>query len=231
MMTISAGRVLKILLILIAAFVLLNLASIWLMQNPGSEWQTGMAKSLNMDSEASIPTWFNQSIWLVSSALALLIASAMKKAEDSWWKHWVAVGAVSLYISIDEGAALHEILANPTRSALGIQQGVLYFAWIIPMGAVVIAVVLAFLKFWQKLPVVTRTLFATAAGIFLAGSVGVEMVSAEYLSSNSRDAGFYLLTTLEESMEMIGVSVFIFALLDYLKDVPKKYLPVISFGE
>jgi len=58
----------------------------------------------NMDSEVSIPTWFSQSLLLATAGILFLIATFKKGSKKSYFKHWVALGIVFVYLSVDEGA-------------------------------------------------------------------------------------------------------------------------------
>ncbi len=72
----------------------------------------------------------------------------------------------------------------------------------------------------MRLPSKTRLGLILSGAIFVGGAIGVEMISAaEYEAA--KDAGvrslqYYLLYSLEEFMEMLGIALFIYYVLDYL---------------
>jgi hypothetical protein len=79
-------------------------------------------------------------------------------------------------------------------------------------------VALVFWRFLLHLAVRHRRLFAVAAVLYVSGSVGVEMVSAYHADLHGvQNLTYELITVVEEALEMLGVLVFVYALLDYLR--------------
>jgi hypothetical protein len=62
-------------------------------------------------------------------------------------------------------------------------------------------------------------LFVAAGSIYLAGALGFELAGGWYLSQAdaSEDLRYSLLVAAEESLEMSGIVLFIYALLDHLR--------------
>ncbi|MBW4663463.1 MAG: hypothetical protein KME01_04560 [Chroococcus sp. CMT-3BRIN-NPC107] len=95
--------------------------------------------------------------------------------------------------------------------------GFLYYAWVIPGAIFAFAVFLGFLKFIKALPPKTKRLFLTAGTVFVGGAIGMELLSgayAELYTHNNFTSA--ILTSIEEFMEMIGIVIFIYALLSYI---------------
>ncbi len=122
-------------------------------------------------------------------------------------------------MAIDEDASLHELLIEPVRDLLPVA-GPLYFAWVIPYGLAVLAIGVLYLRFVWSLTVRTRGLFIGAGSLYLAGALGFESVGGWYFSRHGdiEDLPYSLLVATEEFLEMSGVILFIYALLDYLRD-------------
>ena len=58
-----------------------------------------------------------------------------------------------------------------------------------------------------------------AGAIFVGGAIGVEMLGGHWFVTQGRDNVTYVaLQTLEETMEMMGIVVFIYALAEYLDE-------------
>ena len=58
-----------------------------------------------------------------------------------------------------------------------------------------------------------------AATLFIGGAIGIELVGGRYVELHGRENVTYsMIATLEESLEMAGVIVFIYALLKYIAD-------------
>ena len=76
---------------------------------------------------------------------------------------------------------------------------------------------LFFSNFLFKLPKTTSVSFIIAGIIYLTGLLGIEMVGGYYHELHGKENLTYsLISTLEESLEMLGLILFIRALLDYL---------------
>lgn len=66
----------------------------------------------------------------------------------------------------------------------------------------------------------TRTLFLVAAVLFVSGSLGVEVIGARVAESLGKETVLYTtLASVEEGLEMLGSSVFIYGLLLHLRAV------------
>jgi hypothetical protein len=92
-----------------------------------------------------------------------------------------------------------------------------FFAWVIPYSLLVLLVGVAYLRFVFRLPPFVRDRVLLAGFVFVAGALGLEIVESYYYSqSGVKDLNFAILTTLEESMEMFGILLFIYALLHYI---------------
>lgn len=92
-----------------------------------------------------------------------------------------------------------------------------YFAWVMPGTIIVITLGIIFLKFLRNLPVNTRNQFMLSGIIYVGGALGVEMIGGHYYYHGISSFGYSLITTMEESFEMIGIIYFIYALLNYIK--------------
>ena len=97
-------------------------------------------------------------------------------------------------------------------------KGYLLWLWVIPYGFAVLVLAAVYLRFLVRLSRTTRYYFILAALLFLGGAIGVEMLSAWEKDLNDYTILYYVLYSLEEFLEMIGVAVFIYALLKNLAD-------------
>jgi hypothetical protein len=125
--------------------------------------------------------------------------------------------SLALLFCVDETAALHERLIEPVRTALNLS-GYLYFAWVVPAGLALIAFLLAFAKFIIQLPGRTRFLFILAGAIYVTGAIGFELLGAQQFEiyGHAKTVPYAILVTIEELLEMMGVVVFIHALMTYI---------------
>lgn len=172
---------------------------------------------IRLDSERSISAFFCFLIFLIAFKLLTLIAIGKVTRRDPWRWHWVGLACVFLFLAYDEAASLHEMLTDPLREALGVS-GFFYFAWVIPGMILVACVFLIYLRFLLRLQRRYALLFVASGAVFIAGALGVELITAQSYEESYDDGPYHLLTTLEESLEMAGIILFIHALLRYLEE-------------
>jgi hypothetical protein len=172
----------------------------------------------NMDAELGFPAWFTQTLLFSAAALAVWIGYTKKQARHQDTVAWFGMGAILLYLSIDEGVALHEMLALPIREALSITSGPWIFAWTIPGLVVVLLVALSFFRFFLRLPRRSQVLLGSAAAAYVGGALGLEILAGFYWSEQNFvfDNVYRYLTAAEESLENVGVILTIWAFTDTL---------------
>ncbi|WP_238178428.1 hypothetical protein [Calothrix sp. 336/3] len=73
-----------------------------------------------------------------------------------------------------------------------------------------------FSKFIINLPRKTRSNFLVAGLIYLSGAIGCELIGGYILDSRMRGIFYLIIITLEESLEMLGIAVFIYGLLSHI---------------
>ncbi len=177
----------------------------------------GLVDTFDMNVENNVPTFFSAFI-LVTSAVLLTVISSQSTA-DRYAGHWKWLVIIFTFMAIDEDAALHELLIEPVRDLLPVA-GPLYFAWVIPYGLAVLVIGVLYLRFVWSLTARTRGLFIGAGSLYLAGALGFESIGGWYFSLHGEmeDLPYSLLVATEEFFEMSGIILFIYALLDYLRD-------------
>jgi hypothetical protein len=165
--------------------------------------------------EDSLPTWYSTINLFVAAAILFSIAIAKFRATDHHRWYWLGLSTLFLYLSMDEGAVIHEILAEPLHDQFN-TSGYLEFGWQIIAIPLVILFGLLYFRFWIKLPPHTRLWFAIAAVVYAGGALIIEGISANEASSSGINMKYLTIATLEEMCEMLGVVIFIYALLTYI---------------
>jgi hypothetical protein len=178
-------------------------------------------KFFNLDYEASFPSFFS-AILLFLSAILLFLISTQKKIVR-YHTHWRILGFVLLFLCLDEATSIHEELIGEIQVRLFEQRGFsdlngfLYFGWVIPYALLITAVGLFFLKFVLSLPSKIRNLFILAGCVYISGALGCELMEGYYKKNNPSDTimmGLYI--SIEETLEMCGLTIFVYALLHYI---------------
>lgn len=180
----------------------------------------GLVRLVDVDSEQNIPTYFSMLLLLFAAQLLAVITVLNRKQRRPYGVKWAILTIGFLFMAYDEAFQVHDKLTGPIKQVLGDQTlGIFYFAWVIPGIVLVFAVGAFFLKFLLFLPPADRFRFLAAAALYLAGAIGFEMIGGSYAKTHGiNNLTYSLITTVEESLEMTGLIVFIWALLNYYRD-------------
>ncbi|MEX0269130.1 hypothetical protein AB3R30_08300 [Leptolyngbyaceae cyanobacterium UHCC 1019] len=175
------------------------------------------AKAFNVDHERNIPTLYSFLALLFSSVLLGVIAHAKKLDSGRYQHHWKILSFIFLYLSLDEIGQLHEKLIEPTRSLLN-ATGFLYLTWIVPMGILVVIFIFSYSKFLLHLPASIKKLFVVACALYVGGAIGMEIPGGYLIyTTGMENLSYVIVATIEEALEMLGIVVFIHALISYIK--------------
>ena len=167
---------------------------------------------INLDTEVGFATWFQAGLLALAAALAGLIAAIQRRVSKPYVGHWLVLAAALIMLSIDEALALHEELIGPLRSALN-ASGIIYFTWVVPGAALVALVAAAYARFVLRLALPARRYLLLGVGLYLWGVLAMEALNGAYASANGVESLTYrLLTDLEETFEMAGLVVLVYAL-------------------
>ena len=173
----------------------------------------------SVNAEQTIPTWFSVAILLVTAVLLGTITTAKHASQDRYTRYWAVLAVGFLYMSIDEGAVIHEVLADWIQEEFHFT-GYLAFGWQVVAVPLVIVVGLLYLRFLFQLPPRTRYRFIAAGALYVTGAVLLDAVSAKQFDTSGSITFRYLtIGTLEELFEMMGVVVMIYALLSYIVEM------------
>ncbi|MAS36671.1 MAG: hypothetical protein CL610_21885 [Anaerolineaceae bacterium] len=166
--------------------------------------------------EESIPTWYATLLLFGAALLLAIITAAKVKAKATDTRPWLGLVVIFLYLSIDEGAAVHEVIADILQTQFT-PTGYLFFAWQIVAAPLVLLFGVVYWRFLFRLPPRTRNLFTLAGIIYVGGALVVEGISANRWYLDGGETFEYLaIATVEELSEMLGVVLFIYALLAYI---------------
>ncbi|WP_019507541.1 hypothetical protein [Pleurocapsa sp. PCC 7319] len=220
----SPQKVCRLLLIIVTCLIIVSslaqFGAFFLNQSSSANYS---GRLFRLDEEINIPTLYS-SLALAFCSILLAIISYLKKVIDSRYTgYWRALSLIFLYLAVDEMCSIHEILSalRPVLNA----GGFLYFTWVVPGSILVMLFLLIFWKFIQSLPRRTRNLFIIAGTIYVGGAIGMEMIGGYHSEAYGEENPMYaLITTIEESLEMFGIVVFVYALLSYIAS----YLRVVN---
>jgi cellulose synthase/poly-beta-1,6-N-acetylglucosamine synthase-like glycosyltransferase len=190
----------------------------------GHAFLKGLVPLFYVDVEQNIPTYFSVFLILFAALLLAVIAILNGKERIPHVSKWVILSFGFLFMAFDEAFQFHERLNILVGRLLGDGTlGVFYFPWIIPGIALVFVLGLFFLRFLLDLPTTTRFRFLMAATFYIGGAIGVELIGSRHAELRGYENWTYsMIATIEESLEMAGLIVFIGALLNYCAHNYKK---------
>ena len=148
-----------------------------------------------------------------------LVAAAHASRRHSSWR-WRLLAIVFALLAVDEFTSIHEEIGEILRGRFAIPEGPLHFAWVVPYFALLCVLLVATGKLLQSVPPNIAKQFVAAGIMFVAGAMGVEMIGSDWYSRAGDQSWIYgVMTTVEESLELIGLSLFILTLSCYLVDL------------
>ncbi|WP_420601839.1 hypothetical protein [Flagellimonas sp.] len=171
---------------------------------------------VDFDVENSIPTLFSFLNLLLSAGLLFLISIRFKDRFREYLP-WLGLAFVFLFLSLDEILSIHENFIEIFREKYNFS-GLLYFSWVIPYGIGLLVFLLIYFPFFLKLPKRIKLLFAVSGFVFVSGAIGMELFGGRYYEQNggNSDLTYSMFYTLEELLEMLGITFFNYALLSYI---------------
>jgi hypothetical protein len=169
----------------------------------------------SLTEEKNVPTWWSSFLLMACSVVLFAIAATKSRAAGEFRRHWIVLGAIFCYMSIDELVEIHEWLGSiPSLNPFG---SVLYYGWVVPASVLVLLFAVSYLRFLFHLPMPTRVKVAAAGFIYVGGAVGVEILVGFWTTKHGElNFAWAMGGLVEEAMEMIGSSLFLYTLIEYL---------------
>lgn len=215
--TLRAAGILRGLLAVTTVLLLLHLLAV---ASYLYDWRFPARDKFYFDAELNIPTVYSCFLLLSCATLLAWIAAAKRRQDDPFRWHWLGLAALFFALTVDEAAALHELLIRPLRDAYALT-GWLRFPWVIAGGSFAVVFAIAYLRFLRHLPTRTAGLFLLAGCLYVGGAVGMEMVGGRVFMEEGTPGRtlvpYMVAMTLEELFEMAGAIVFLMVLLQYLR--------------
>lgn len=214
-------RVVTVLVVLALAVTVLGIVTqyLWLDAASGGVGLISrpLARAFDIDGEGSVPAWFGAMLLSASGALFWIAAGTSR--EPRRVSAWRALSLLFVLLSCDEVASLHETFGFWLAPRIGAEYFNVY-TWLLAGIPFVAALGLALRGFLRALPPATRAGMFLAAGLYLGGAIGVELVEAVIDEATHGTLLFTLVASVEEFLEMAGLIVLIGTLLRHLRIAP-----------
>lgn len=212
--------IIRILVLLIALLLIGHCFSVYfLVEDPSVLRKGGLNQKIiqffNFDTEANLPTFFS-SLLLLFNGLLLAFIGFAEKQKNLKYLPWIGLSIIFIFLSLDEIITIHEHLVSISRGFFN-ASGYFHFAWVIPYGIIFLVLGVVYVKFLLRLPKQILILFIVAAVVFVSGAIGMELISGKQVSMHGKsNLNYHLMYTLEELLEMVGSTIFCFALMSYI---------------
>jgi hypothetical protein len=189
--------------VLAAAIVALNVANavtIAVGAKAGGRW-------LLLALERNPSTWFSAAQLALAAVLALAVGRGRADAD-----RWRLVAGILLLLSVDEVATFHEKLGG-----LPVVPGIGDRAWT-GAGLLLAGVVALRLLPWAlRLEPALRLALLLGGAVFVVGAVGFEALAATWAEAHGEGRAFWVISSIEEDFELLGVFVVVRLLLAHLR--------------
>lgn len=171
----------------------------------------------DFDTEGNIPALYSTLSLGFCSLLLATIATFKKSVNCQYTKYWRALSFIFLFLAVDETCSFHEELIPILRGTFN-TKGLLFFPWVIPAVILLVVFLIAFRGFIAHLPSRIRNLLLLAGTIYVGGAIGMESIGGYFADVQGFNTkAYWIASTVEELLEMLGIVVFIYGLLSYIK--------------
>lgn len=180
----------------------------------GFQQYTPYFTRFDLDQEMSVPTWFSQFLFLFSAILLFVVRSLPRELEAKRTKYWTFLACLFVYFSIDDVAMIHEQFNDPVRALV---ENIpfanqLDTPWVLLALVLLIPLGLYLIRFLRSIDKRTCGQLMLAGTVFLLGAIGVELIS-----TNFGGFEYKMIVALEETLENLGLVLFIRTLLLYIE--------------
>jgi hypothetical protein len=167
---------------------------------------------INLNGEQNIGAWFSATM-LAACAWLLLVSGKQGVARGRpCSRFWFVLAVTFVALSIDEASSIHEMLMEPIHETLH-THGIFRYAWVIPALIMVPTFAASSIPFLISLPRRTACCFVVSGAIYVSGALGMEMIGG---LTDGHGRTFVLCYLIEETLEIVGILTFFFALMDHL---------------
>ncbi len=191
--------------------------------------KSALVDYFSLTEEQNVPTWWSSFMLLADSVVLGAIATLKTKEKGQFRKHWIGLAIIFCYMSIDELVEIHEWLNN--IPALENHHGAISYGWVIPAGVLVAIFAVSYLRFLLHLPPRTRILVALSGVLYVGGALGIELILGIWMDRHGElNFTWAMIGLVEEALEIVGSSLFLYSLLGYLGEIAPGLRLVIRSG-
>lgn len=172
----------------------------------------------NLALEHNVPTLISFLFLIAASGMSALtwLINSKDATQKVPGNSWLLLASIFLFLSFDEALQIHETLNSFSSAAVKISP-LFYYSWTIPYGILALIIPFFLLKLVRALPKKTATLFIISGILYVGGAIVFEFMEGYsvqlYGVGNIADVILY---TVEETCELCGIALYIYALAQYI---------------
>ncbi len=221
--SVNSTRLIGGVAVISAAVVALGLFREWYVASYGLDTLLEDLRQIGLDTEHSLGSWWSSLMMAGCALLMLLLGASQRMIDKRIATGWTLLAVLFLGMSLDESVSFHELMIDPLRNQFDLG-GLLFFSWIIPAFLLCIGVAIYFLPFLRAIPPIYATWMIIAGGLYVAGALGMEAIGGFFADRDgNKSFGYIASTTLEESLEILALTVLSALLVNMLESDPRGY--------
>lgn len=213
-----AARMLVWLLVVVFALTTIHLTLQYLNLNVFHEHNGPVfeiSNRVDMDDESSFPTWFSQALFMAIAIAAFVAAYVQKNRTNRIL--WLIIATVGFVFSIDEIAAAHEMILQFLHLLVFKESSptALDNAWMLVLPFVFLGGAWMAYKMYKAFPRRTVVLIVLGGCVLIAGGAFIDILTSTESKSSFYSQG--ILVAEEETLELVGSVIILYAVVDYLE--------------
>jgi len=199
-------------LVCILLIVAAHISMLFMRYGLGYGQLMGLSAFVDLWRENNLPTFYASMSLLFCGMLLYLISLSEKKLGGKFALYWLVMSALFIFLSADEMLQIHDSISEKLQALSA--SGIFFHAWVIPYGIALVGLGIIYLRFLLSLTPETRNLFMMSALCYIGGALGFELLeSVEFEKARGRSLLMEIYVFIEETLEMVGVLIFIQALI------------------
>lgn len=207
--------VLRTVLITLFFLFLANVAVIYSTHYLGHGRLFGLVRLFDFNSEFNPPTLFSAVLILINAFLFYILYRDNLLGGSS--KYFLVLSWIFVFLAFDEMLKIHEMTIEPLRALLH-GDGLFYYMWVIPYGALVLLLALYLIPFFRDLPKRYLWLYLLSGVVFITGAMVLDSLEARHFRMHGIDVIYHVYTTIEELLEMGGMILAMYTSMTILEE-------------
>ena len=206
---IPTKKLFKAFLVAILLLLILNILSIFLAINhdQNDSMSSYIIRLFDFNQEANIPSFFSTLQFLTASLLVLIIAF-FKKSNGKKHLGWLGISLLFFLLMLDEAVSIHEFLIAYFQEKYH-NSLLFYYISLLVFGLILAGTALIYIPFFNHLNKKLLIGMLSSMGIFLLGAIIFESIGNNVFDTYGLSFGYRLIYTVEETLEMLGLAIFI----------------------